>query len=114
GIHRVGEEVPGRGLNQKRRMADERDDGDGAIERNRALRRVVDARGPSGPRLPQHPWDSRKRLAGGAGWVEESPAVKVIACHVSSAPEPLQFRTPEAEARGTSSSRTRCWPGCRQ
>ena len=66
-------------------MTDERDHGDGAIKRSRALRRFVDARGPSGSRLPQHPWDGSERLARGASGIDEPSAVKVIACHVSRA-----------------------------
>ena len=83
GIHRVGQDVPCRRLNQKRRVTDERDDGAGAVECRRPSRRLVDVRRPGCSRLEQHPRNGREWLAGGAGGIDESPSIKVIAlCQV--------------------------------
>ena len=46
GIHRVGQDVPGRRLNQEGRVADERDDRRGAVESRRLSRRLIDMRRP--------------------------------------------------------------------
>ena len=79
GIHRVGQDVSCRRLNQKRRVTDERDDGGGAVQRRRPSRRLVDTRRPRRSRLEQHPRNRREWLPGGAGRIDESSAIKVIA-----------------------------------
>ena len=79
GIHRVGQNIPCAGLNQKGRMTDERDDGDCAIERGRALKRLVDASRPGRSPSAEHARHGRERQDGCAGRIRKSPAIEVIA-----------------------------------
>jgi hypothetical protein len=61
-------------------MADERDNGRGAVERRRPVRRVFNEIGPRRSPLEQHPRDGRERLSGDdTRRIRESPAVEVIA-----------------------------------
>jgi LmbE family N-acetylglucosaminyl deacetylase len=66
-------------LNQKRRVTDEGDDGGGAVQSWRPLRRLVDTRRPRRSRLEQHPRNCREWLSSGASRIDESPSIKVIA-----------------------------------
>ena len=79
GIHRIGQEVPGGGLDQERRMADERDRRGRTVECRRHLRLNLDVYRPGRARLAQHPRNLGEWLSGGSGWIDESPAVEVIA-----------------------------------
>jgi hypothetical protein len=60
-------------------MADERDDGSGAVERRRSSRRLVDPRRPSRPSLEQQARDGGDGLGRPAGGIEEPLPVEVIA-----------------------------------
>jgi len=78
-VHGVGEEVAARRLNQEGGVADERDRGSGASQFRRLARWHVDTPRPPRSWLGEHSRNCRKWLRAGAGGVEESPAVKVIA-----------------------------------
>src|SRR5204862_3879905 len=78
-IHRVGENICRRRLDQEGRMTDERDDGRGSVEGRRRLRYDVEMRRPGRPRLAQHlrhrgEWLLRRL----AGRIVKPPAVEMI------------------------------------
>jgi hypothetical protein len=81
GVHRIGQDIPGGGLNQERRVANERDDGVGAIEDRRAVARLVDTRGPRRPSREQHSGHCREWLPRHAIGIDEPLAVEMIALH---------------------------------
>src|SRR6185436_3653837 len=78
-IHGISQDIPSLGLNEKGGMTDEGDDGGGAVQDWRLLRRVVKITWPPPPRFDQHPRDRRERLSTSASGVDESLAIKVIA-----------------------------------
>ena len=91
-IHRIGQDVSGRRLNQKRGVTDERDDGGGAVQCRRTSGRHVDTRRPRCSRLAQHPRDRREWLPSLASGIEESPSIKVIALSSGDDPQARSTR----------------------
>ena len=80
GVHRVGQDVPRRRLNQKRRVTDERDDGDGAVQSrrpSRRRRRHAPASGVRGSSSIRGTADNGCPAA--PVGIDESPSIKVIA-----------------------------------
>src|SRR5205809_3770912 len=93
-VHRIGEDISRCGLNKKRRMTDERDDGCGTVQRGRLRERFVEMRRPRCSPLEEQFRKRREWLSGGAGGVDEPRAVKVIALlpsHVRSSPRPTRL-----------------------
>src|SRR5438105_4988174 len=78
-VHRIGQDVAPRRLNQKRGVSDERDDGRRAIELGRAARRRVDPRRPRRSSREQQPRNLRQRRPRRAPGIHEARAVEVIA-----------------------------------
>src|SRR6266487_3970649 len=79
GIHGMSQDVSCRSLNQKRRVTNERDDGGGAVQLWRRLRRLVDTGRPRCSWFEQHPRNGREWLSRSARGIDESPSIEVIA-----------------------------------
>ena len=77
-VHRIGQERFALGLNQPRRMADEREDRRRAIERRWTPRGHGQTRWPLGARRAEQSRKRGERLAGGTCRIEESGAIEVI------------------------------------
>ena len=78
-VHRVGQKIAGRCLNQKSRVTNERNRGCIAGELGWSLQPHIDAARPRRPSLAQHAQHGRERLSSRPRRIDESRSVEVIA-----------------------------------